>query len=129
MIVLVDTVRVLIVILCVECSARYIYWWIKVGRSDLLLGDLLLGIFFTKLSYVGFGILAVFMTIVYRAKDTVSSAFFVRLIFDAWLLLGATINLRVHWRIAHNWSGGRIAWELFARCATAFALGELVAQL
>ena len=113
--------RALLIIVCVETSARYWMWWSK-AKKDLssgVLAPLLLGI---AIAQAGIA-LRNFNIFYYKVPE---EFFLVVLGADSLMLLGTLLHLIPCWRISHSFSERRIAVEVVLRGVMASTVSFLI---
>ena len=113
--------RALLIIVCVETSARYWMWWSK-AKKDLssgVLTPLLLGI---AIAQAGMA-LRNFNILYYKVPE---EFFLVVLGADSLMLLGTLLHLIPCWRISHSFSERRIAVEVVLRGVMASTVSFLI---
>jgi hypothetical protein len=112
--------RAILIIVCLETSARYWMWWSKV-KTELgpVLPPLLLGIAVAQA-----GIAVRHMDVFYY---NVPEHFFPPvLVADSLMLLGTVLHLIPCWRISHSFSERRIAVEIVLRGIMAVTMASAI---
>ena len=113
--------RALLIIVCVETSARYWMWWSK-AKKDLssgVLAPLLLGI---AIAQAGIA-LRNFNILYYKVPE---EFFLVVIGADSLMLLGTLLHLIPCWKISHSFSERRIAVEVVLRGVMASTVSFLI---
>ena len=113
--------RVLLIIVCLETSARYWIWWTKVRASPNsgVLAPLLVGI---AVFQAGIAMRHIDIFYYYLQEPFLG----IVLAADILMLIGTILHLVPCWKISHSFSERRIAIEIALRGVTAVALASLI---
>ena len=113
--------RVLLIIVCLETSARYCIWWTKVRTSPNsgVLPPLLVGI---AVFQAGIAVRHIDIFYYYLQEPFLG----IVLAADILMLIGTILHLVPCWKISHSFSERRMAIEIALRGITAVALASLI---
>jgi hypothetical protein len=113
--------RVLLITICLETSARYWIWWMKVrARNDVgILPPLLIGV---AVAQAGIAVRQTGVFYPYVHEPLLG----IVLLADILMLIGTILHLVPCWRISHSFSERRMAIEIALRGIMAVALASLI---